>query len=341
MSKAKKMMTQSEISVFCQQVSMIISAGLPTYYGILILRDETKDERTKELLNQIYEPMEGGATLHEALKATGVFPSYMVHMVQLGEETGRLEEVLASLSVYYEREAEIRSGIRHAITYPLIMTFLMIAVIFVMILKVVPVFKQVYEQLGTELSGSALTLMKISDVLNKYLIVFVVIFVVAVAIALILYRTNLGKVLLAGQGLSMTIASSRFANCMHLALASGLDSDYGMDLANELVNNPHMQERIRKCKEHINNGEGLSRSLTMSGIFSEIYSSWLAVGYKTGTMDEIMKRISDAYEDETNTRIQRFASILEPSLIIILCFFIGIILISFLLPLLGIVSSIG
>lgn len=341
MSKTKKIMSQEEISVFCQQVSMIISAGLPTYYGILILRDETSDTNTKALLNQIYEPMEGGATLHEALKQTGVFPAYMVHMIQLGEETGRLEEVLSSLSVYYEREAEIRSGIRHAITYPLIMTFLMIAVIFVMILKVVPVFKQVYEQLGTELSGSALTLMRISDIMNQYLLVFVGIFVVAILIALLLYRTNLGKTLLAGGKLSLTIASSRFANCMHLALASGLDSEYGMDLASELVNNPHMQERIRKCKEHIAHGEGLSRSLTMSCIFSEIYSSWLAVGYRTGTMDEIMKKISDAYEDETNIRIQRFASMLEPTLIIMLCFFIGVILISFLLPLLGIVSSIG
>ena len=85
----------------------------------------------------------------------------------------------------------------------------------------------------------------------------------------------------------------------------------------------------------------MSHSLTMSGIFSELYASWLAIGYKTGSMDTVMEKISIAYEDETNTRIQRFASILEPTLIIVLCVFIGVILVSFLLPLLGIVSSIG
>lgn len=116
-------MSEAEISVFCQQVSMILAAGLPTYYGIMILRDETRDENTKALLEKIYAPMENGSTLHEALKETGVFPSYMVHMVQLGEETGRLEEVLVSLSDYYEREAELRSGIKHAVTYPIVMTF--------------------------------------------------------------------------------------------------------------------------------------------------------------------------------------------------------------------------
>lgn len=341
MSKAKKIISEAEISVFCQQVSMILAAGLPTYYGIMILRDETRDENTKALLEKIYAPMENGSTLHEALKETGVFPSYMVHMVQLGEETGRLEEVLVSLSDYYEREAELRSGIKHAVTYPIVMTFLMLAVIFVMIIKVVPVFKQVYEQLGTELTGSARAMMRISDLMNQYLIVFIVLFILLFLVVILLYNTNLGKTLLSGRGLSMTIASSRFANCLHLALASGLDTDYGIDLAYELVNNPHMQERINKCKEHLAQGEGLSHSLTMSGIFSELYASWLAIGYKTGSMDTVMKKISIAYEDETNTRIQRFASILEPTLIIVLCVFIGVILVSFLLPLLGIISSIG
>lgn len=341
MTRKKQIMTEAEISIFCQQISMILSAGLPTYYGILILRDETKDENTKELLTQIYEPMEQGKSLYEALKETGVFPSYMIHMIQLGEETGRLEEVLNSLSSYYDTEAQIRSGIKHAVTYPLIMTILMIAVIFVMVLKVIPIFKQVYEQLGTQLSGTALLLMNVSDTMNQYLLIFVGVFILLLVTGFILYKTPPGKILIAGSSLSMTIASSRFANCLHLALSSGLDIDYGIELGYQLVNNPYMQERIIKCKEHIKQGEGLSRSLTMSGIFSELYASWLAIGYKTGSMDEVMKRISSAYEDETGTRIQRFASLLEPTLIIILCLFIGVILITFLLPLMGIVSSIG
>ena len=131
----KKQLTQSEISAFCQQIVMVIRAGLPTYYGVSILRDEAPDEQTAALLSRIYEPMENGASLYEALRSTGVFPSYMLHMIHLGETTGRLEEVLVSLDRYYDREAQIRDNIKSAATYPLIMTFLMIAVILVLMQK--------------------------------------------------------------------------------------------------------------------------------------------------------------------------------------------------------------
>ena len=160
-----KQLSQMEISAFCQQIAMVVNAGLPTYYGISILRDEAADEPTKALLSEIYTPMEGGATLYEALQATGQFPKYMVHMIELGETTGRLEEVLLSLSNYYEREAQIRDGIKKAATYPLIMTIMMIAVIMILIAKVLPVFSQVYEELGSDLTGLARTLMHISNLL--------------------------------------------------------------------------------------------------------------------------------------------------------------------------------
>lgn len=341
MFNRNKQLSESEISAFCQQIAMVVKAGLPTYYGISLLKDEATDEETAALLAQIYEPMENGGMLHEALRATGVFPDYMVHMIELGETTGRLEEVLTSLSTYYTREAEIRNGIRSAVTYPLILTCMMVVVIIVMVAKVLPVFSQIYAELGSELTGFAGTLMNISGILNRYMIVLVILFILILAVCVILYHTDLGRVLFLGRGLAMSIASSRFANCMYLALASGLDTDRGLDLAEKLVNNPHMQERIQKCKAHIQHGENFDRSLLLSGIFSKMYASWIIIGYKTGAMDDVMQRICAAYEQETDDRLSRMISVLEPTLVIILCVFIGLILISFLLPLLGIMSSIG
>lgn len=336
-----RQLSQAEIAAFCQQIAMVVNAGLPTYYGISILRDEAADEPTKALLSQIYTPMESGSPLYEALKATGVFPEYMVHMIELGEATGRLEEVLLSLSDYYEREAQIRDGIKKAVTYPLIMTTMMVAVILILIAKVLPVFSQIYEELGSELTGFARTLMLISNTLNRYMIFFVVVFVVFLIAGLILYHTDLGRVMFLNRHLAMTVAASRFANCMYLALASGLDTDQGLTLAKELVNNPHMQQRIETCEKEIQLGASFDRALLSSQIFSQLYASWITIGYKTGSMDEVMKRISEAYEDDTDEQLSHLISVLEPTLVIILCFFIGLILISLLLPLLGIMSSIG
>ena len=90
MSRKSKILSNAELSAFCQQISLIIAAGLPTYYGVSILCDEAPDKQTRDLLEQIYKPMELGATLHSALKDTGYFPKYMINMIQLGEETGRL-----------------------------------------------------------------------------------------------------------------------------------------------------------------------------------------------------------------------------------------------------------
>lgn len=337
----KKLLNENEISTFCQQVGMIVKAGLPTYYGIMILRDEANDEYTRTFLNDIYIPMEKGMTLGNAIDATGMFPEYMVDMVRLGEETGRLEEVLDSLSVYYEREADIKASIRHAITYPLIMTVMMLVVIVVIITQVVPVFSQIYEQLGSGLTGTALMLMNISNVLNNYMLYFIIGFVVLALAAFIFSRTSFGKILFQGRSLSMTISASRFANCMYLALASGLDTDRSLEMAEKLIDNPYMLERIHKCKEHIKHGESFIKSLLLSGIFSKMYSSLMTIGYKTGSMDDVMHKISIAYEEESDNQLRHFVSVLEPTLIIILSFFIGLILISFLLPLLGIISSIG
>lgn len=341
MSQKKKLLSENEIAAFCQQVGMIVKAGLPTYYGILILRDEASDEYTKTFLNEIYVPMEKGVTLGNAIADTGMFPEYMVDMVRLGEETGRLEEVLDSLATYYEREADIKASIRHAVTYPLIMTIMMLVVIVVIITQVVPVFSQIYEQLGSGLSGTALLLMNISNVLNNYMLYFVLGFAVIALAAFIFSRTAFGKIMFQGRSLSMTIAASRFANCMYLALASGLDTDRSLEMAEKLIDNPYMLERIKKCKEHIKHGESFIKSLLLSGIFSKVYSSMMTIGYKTGSMDDVMHKISIAYENESDDKLRHFVSILEPTLIIILSFFIGLILISFLLPLLGIISSIG
>lgn len=341
MSFNKKTLSESEISAFCQQVGMVVKAGLPTYYGISILRDEASDEFTRAFLNQIYEPMEKGVTLGAALAETDAFPEYMVDMIRLGEETGRLEEVLDSLSVYYERESDIKAGIRHAVTYPLIMTIMMLVVIVVIITQVVPVFSQIYEQLGSGLTGTALMLMNISNALNKYMLVFIAAVVVIAIAGIVLSKTPTGKILFQGRGLSMSIASSRFANCMYLALSSGLDTDRSLEMAEKLIDNPYMLEKIKQCKKHIANGQPFIKALLLSGIFSKVYSSMMTIGFKTGSMDDIMHKISVAYEEETDERLRHFISILEPTLIVILSFFIGLILISFLLPLLGIMSSIG
>lgn len=337
----KKLLGNLELASFCEQLAMIIAAGIPAYEGISILMEDAPDAETKAILQKIYEPLELGSTFHEALSASEVFPQYALDMIEIGELSGRIEEVLHSLAHYYEREESIRTGIKNAVTYPLIMIAIMVAIIFVLISKVLPIFNQIYSELGSGLTGFALTMMHFSEALNQYFI-FIFIGLILLAAGLFAYtRTKAFRLNMQKQKLAMDTASSRFANCMYMALGSGLDITQGLDLAERLVDNPYMSARICKCKSLLESGIGFSEAILTAKIFRRTYASLITIGFRTGSMEQMMDRISKEYEDNIEQDITHFISILEPSLVIVMSVLIGFILLSFLMPLIGIMSSIG
>ena len=337
----KKLLGNLELASFCEQLAMILAAGIPAYEGISILMEDAPDEETKAILQKIYEPLEMGSTFHQALCSADVFPQYALDMIEIGEFSGRMEEVLHSLAHYYEREESIRTGIKNAVTYPLIMIGIMIAIIFVLITKVLPIFNQIYSEIGSGLTGFALTMMHFSEALNQYFIV-ILIGLIILTIAVYAYTKTKGfRLNMQKRKLAMDTASSRFANCMYMALGSGLDLTQGLDLAERLVDNPYMSARICKCKALLESGIGFSEAILTAKIFRKTYASLITIGFRTGSMEQVMDRISKEYEDNIEQDISHFIAILEPSLIIVMTLLIGFILLSFLMPLIGIMSSIG
>ena len=221
------------------------------------------------------------------------------------------------------------------------MIAMMLAVILVLIAKVLPVFHQIYMELGSDLTGFAGAMMRFSDALNQYLFVIMIVLIAVAAGIFFFARSNAGQKFSKRRSFALSTAASRFANCMALALSSGLDTDQGLMFAEQLVDNPYMAARIKKCRDLTASGRGFAEAILTSGIFSKIYASMITIGFRTGSMDEVMHKISEEYEEETDKQIAKFISVLEPTLVIILSIFIGLILISFLLPLIGIMSSIG
>lgn len=339
--KAQKLLGNLEIAAFCEQVAMVISAGIPAYEGISILMADAADKETEELLKRIYEPLELGSTFHDALAASEAFPQYVLDMVEIGELSGKLEDVLHSLNLYYEREESIRSSIKSAVTYPLVMIAIMISVVLVLVAKVLPIFNQIYTELGSGLTGFPLIMMQFSNALNTYAPVVLIVLAI-LAIAIFIYtRTQSFRLFIQRQKLSMSTASSRFANCMTMAISSGLDTSQGLDLAERLVDNPYMKARIVKCKELVEEGYSFSDAILATKIFTRTYATLLNIGFRTGSLEKVMNKIFQEYEDNIDYEINRFVSRLEPALVIVLSVIIGFILLSFLLPLIGIMASIG
>lgn len=347
--KNQKMLSNSEISSFCSQVVMILNAGITPAEGMNILLQDTKDTGGREIIQMILESCNQGESFYHAISTCNVFPDYVLHMIQLGEESGNLDVVMQSLSSYYEREDSISESIKSAVRYPLIMIAMMIVVIFVLLTKVLPIFNQVFIQLGSEMTGFSGSLLKFGSSLNRYSIVLLVFLVLCCTVYLLAVKTPVGKRLTSKflnffpltKGFYEKVASGRFASGMALALSSGMDTYSSLDLVSNLVDHKGMQAKISICRDNIKNGDNLAEALGKASIFSNLYSRMVAVGFRTGSIDVVMQKIAENYEKETDKKLRSIISILEPTLVIILSLIVGLILLSVILPLMGIMSSIG
>jgi len=347
--KGKRQLSPSEISGFCAQLALIIKAGISVREGISIMIGDSSEGRGKEILHIILSHIEEGRTLAFALEQCGCFPKYVVDMVGIGEASGRLDEVMDSLCAYYERNEAINKSIKNAVTYPMVMIAMMAVVIGVLVVKVLPIFNQVFRQLGSEMSAFSQSIMNFGAVLSRYSMWIVAVILILVLIALILKQTKRGRAALSRftgslpltRRLSAKIAAGRFASAMSLMLSSGLDTDSSLDMAGQLVENEKTKGEIKMLKQLMEDGTSFSDALTRINVFSGVYASMLAVGFKTGAVDTVMKKIAQRYEDEIDTHISNIISVLEPTLVAVLSIIVGMILLSVMLPLMGIMSSIG
>lgn len=344
-----KSLTYTELSTFCSQFALILRSGISSLEGLSMMEEDTPAGEGKELISGMIRKMEETGSLYETLCSADVFPPYMCSMVEIGEHSGRLDDVMASLAEHYHREDEMAKTIKGAVSYPLIMLGMMIVVVFVLIVKVLPVFNEVFQQLGTGLDGISGTILSLGNTVSRYALVFVLLAALLAIIFLYFSFTAKGRrqIRVFARSFAPTrkfmekIACSRFASGMYLSLSSGLDTDQSLEMVSRLVDHPAIQEKIRKIQELLLEGISFADAVTQTNMFSGIYARMISIGYKTGAMDDVMKQISMQYDEEIDTQLTDLVSKLEPTLVAILSVVVGLILLSVMLPLMGIMSNIG
>lgn len=347
--KKQKQLTNEEIASFCNQTAILFQAGITPLESMNILLSDIKSEKGKELIRTILEVCREGEPFYKALEATKVFPDYVLHTIVLGEESGNLDTCMLSLAAYYEKECNTAESIKSSITYPLLIIAMMLIVIFVLFSKVLPIFNQVFVELGSEMTGFAASLLILGENLNRYSLILLFVLLALFFIYLLAAKTAPGQKALASflatcpitKGFYESVACQRFASGMALCLNSGMDTFTSLDMVSRLVGNIKMQQKIAACKEAIRLGANLAEALSQSGIFNNLYSQMVAVGFKSGNVDVVLSKIADSYEKNSDRKMQTLISIIEPTLVIILSIIVGLILLSVILPLMGIMSSIG
>ena len=344
MSK-NKTLSASELSTFSSQLAMTVKTGIPISESMMILKEDAETPAAEKLFGEILDKVELGQGLASSLKETGVFPSYMTQMIEIGEASGRLDQVLASLEMYYKREDNLGKSIKSAVTYPAIMLCILVAVILVLVIKVLPIFNEVFLSLGGEMSSLAVGAMNLGSAISKYSIVLICIIAVIVIILIAMRLTEGGKAAMAGMGqrmfkkLSSKMESGKFASGMALMLASGVDINKAVELTLPIVKNPEMIKKVSQLNTMMEQGESFTDCVQKVGIFTGMQARMLGLGFRSGNLDDVMEQIAENYEDEVDDRLDNLISVIEPTMVAILCVIVGLILLSAMLPLLGVMTS--
>lgn len=339
----------SDISLFCSQTALILKAAIPLQDGIAAIQENIDSSSGKELLKEIETNIAENGSLYTALANTGAFPSYMVNMVNIGEKSGKLDDVMEALALYYDREDTLKKRVKSAVLYPFILILMMAAVIAVLVIKVLPVFNQVFQDLGSNVSSSSAAVMNIGIAIGKYAFIVILVLAILVIAAVIFAKTKKGAELCADlissfavtRRLSGKIAAARFASVMSMLISSGYDTSEALELVPKVMKNKTVIHKIEKCKMSIQKGSSFAQAVTEVRMFPGIYSSMIHIGSKTGNLDTVMKKLAGIYDEDVDTSIGNVVSVIEPVMVGVLSVIIGSILLSVMLPLMGIMSSIG
>ena len=344
-----KPMTDSELSAFSGQLAMLLHSGISLLEGVSILRDDLPEGEGRTILHTLLEKLEETGELAAALRDVQICPSYFVKMTEVGERSGTLDDVMASLSDYYGRQEKLTRSIRSALTYPLTLLFMLFAVLLVLMTQVMPVFEDVFRQLGIEMTGVPAVVFRISAALQRSSAALLILTAVLAAAAVCALRFRQGRDFLMrlmqklpiGRKVADCIACSRFCDALGLSLHSGLDVDEGFALASGMTQQPDFLEKTKRAGALVEAGGDLADALRETGILTGLHARMVSVGFRTGSAEEVLRQISVHAQEEADERIQSAVSALEPTLTAVLSVLTGLILVSVMLPLLGAMANIG
>lgn len=346
--KGKKLLPAGETATFLRQMSLIMDAGIPIYDGIESLVESCEDDKARKAFELLSENVKETGSLYKAVERAGFFPEYMVNMINIGEETGKLDDVLKSLADYYDREERTRKTIKSAVSYPILLVCMMAAVILVLVTKVMPIFEDIFISLGTNMSKTGVSIMNLGFAVGKISLIVIAAVLLIIVVAAILSKLGRTQILLkiasvvpGVKSLNRKMSSGKFASVIGMMLSSGYSLEKSLEMAPSIVGDKTVKDKIEKCAELVKNGMAFPDALAKIGLFSKMQSRIISVGFKAGQLDSVMEQISKSYEEEVNDGIEKTVGYIEPCLVGILSLIIGGILISVMLPLATIMSSIG
>lgn len=347
MATTKTGLSAAELSMFCGQVALILEAGLPLYDGMETLAEGEKNDANADIYQAASRGVTETGSLYDSLKKDGHWPEYLVEMVGIGERSGHLESVMRGLERYYAREDRIRSSVTSAVTYPLVLGGMLVVIVFILLWKVMPVFRRVLGSMGVAMTESGTSLMRLGTAVGWIVLVLVAVVVLAVVVLAVLSRTGRREQVLSFlrhvfpplADISRKLSASRVSGVLSMMLSSGFPMEDALEMTGKVLTDKDAAAKVASIRTGLDEGKTFADAVSGAGLFEELHNSMIRMGSATGHEDQVLSKLSDLYEEQVEDGISRLISIIEPTLVALLAVVIGAVLLSVMLPMAGILTS--
>jgi type IV pilus assembly protein PilC len=339
------------LTTFTRQLATLVDAGLPLLRGLRVLEKQEKHPTLKQIINELGAGIEGGSTFSEALaQHPKVFNRLYVNMVKAGELGGVLEVVLARLAEFMEKAQKIKGKVIAAMFYPVAVMTVAVVILAVLMIWVVPKFKEIFKDMmpGKDLPAFTNFVLSISDAIAHNFIVTAICVIVFVAGFIAFVRTRFGRRLFDKFKLNMPVlgvviskvAISRFTRTLGTLVSSGVPILQALTIVKETSGNVIVGAAVASVHESVKEGETITAPLEASGVFPPMVISMVDVGEQTGALPEMLMKIADNYDEEVDNAVAAMTSLLEPIMIVFLAVIVGSIVIALFLPLIALMEGV-
>jgi general secretion pathway protein F len=334
-------LTPHDLAMMTRQFATLLVAGLPLVEALGVLVDQAEKKPTKTLLADIREQVRGGKALSAVLETYGKdFSPIYVHMVRAGEASGALDQILFRLSEFLEKQLALKHKVTNATIYPALMLFVGASVLFFLMAFVVPKITAVFTSMKQALPWPTVVLMSISQFFADYWLLIVGIVAAGLFFIHRFIHTEKGRIVadrvtlrlpLIGDVARM-VSISRLTGTLATMLASGVQLLDALDVSKRVMNNRVLEETVEGARQNIREGETIADPLKRSGEFPALVTHMIAVGERSGDMEEMLRRVSQIYDGEVDRVITRLTSLLEPVMILVMGVIVFFIVVAILLP---------
>ena len=337
------------VSAFCESMGMMLRSGIQTDEAIsLLLQGKRRGGVLEQAMTVMKERIDAGSGLASAMDASGVFPPYALQMVSAGENSGRLEDILFRLSRYYADQKTISDKLRNAVTYPAAMMALIIAVLAVMLVMVLPSFTEVYQTLTGSLAASSYRYVRWAYAFCWIALAVMIVLALGLVVGLALWRRGKRAAvekILNRVPLCRTILENmgmfRFTSALATFIASGEMQDEAVLSSIPMADCAAVEAKLKNCVRSMEQGHSIAQAAYDEELFEPVYGRMLLAGERSGALEDVLERLTGLLEENCGALVDRLVGIVDPLLSGVLMVTVGFSLISVMLPLIGMMNSIG